>query len=80
MHNLTLKWDQPEIKSDYSYEVQVNSTLPDLPGSLNTTLLTVFTVTGLYSGSNYSFTATTLTADGTRAESVTASYFTRMYK
>ncbi|XP_037539109.1 receptor-type tyrosine-protein phosphatase eta [Nematolebias whitei] len=79
MHNLTLKWDQPEIKSDYSYQVQANSTPPDLPGSLNMTPLTVFTVTGLYSGSNYSFTATTLTADGTRAESVTASYFTRPY-
>ncbi|XP_029379134.1 receptor-type tyrosine-protein phosphatase beta-like isoform X3 [Echeneis naucrates] len=75
-NSVTLVWVQPERKSDYSYVVQVsNDSLSHDQESFNTT----HTFNGLLSGSNYSFTVTTQTKDGTQASPVTISYFTRPY-
>ncbi|KAM7396461.1 hypothetical protein PAMP_019498 [Pampus punctatissimus] len=72
---VTLVWEQPESKSDYLYVVQVtNGSLFQSKGVVpNTT----HTTTGLLSGSNYIFTVAAQTADGTLADPVTVSYFTR---
>ncbi|XP_053174860.1 receptor-type tyrosine-protein phosphatase eta [Scomber japonicus] len=70
---VTLVWEQLEKKSDYSYLVQITN------GSLSQIPTTTFTFTGLLSGSNYSFIVTTQTVDGTQADPVTVSYFTRPY-
>ncbi|XP_040893830.1 receptor-type tyrosine-protein phosphatase eta isoform X2 [Toxotes jaculatrix] len=71
---VTLVWQQPESKPFYSYVVQfVNGSLVLREKVLNGT------ITGLLSGSNYSFTVTTETADGTQAAPVTVSFFTRPY-
>ncbi|XP_054475501.1 tenascin-X-like isoform X1 [Anoplopoma fimbria] len=73
---VTLKWEQHESKSDYSYLVETTN------GSFsrsNKVLNKHQNITGLLSGSNYSFTVTTQTADGTQAAPVTVSYFTRPY-
>lgn len=73
---VTLVWEQPESRSDYSYVVQVtNGSFP--PVEEVATALT-HTISGLLSGTNYSFTVTTQTADGTPAAPVTESFFTRM--
>lgn len=75
---VTLVWNQQESKS-YSYLVQVtNSTFP-VPSSSLTVYNTTVTITGLLSGSNYNFTVTTQTVDGTQAAPITVSNFTRMY-
>ncbi|XP_072241597.1 receptor-type tyrosine-protein phosphatase eta [Leuresthes tenuis] len=71
-NSVTLVWEQQEKKPSYSYEVLVN-------GSRTTETTTNVTVRGLWSGSNFSVTITTLTANGTRSEPVTVSYFTRPY-
>nr|XP_029134862.1 LOW QUALITY PROTEIN: receptor-type tyrosine-protein phosphatase eta [Labrus bergylta] len=73
-NKVTLFWEQPEKKSHYSYVVEVSSGAP--PQTVNETTITI---TGLSSGSNYSFTVTTQTADGTKAAPVAVSYFTRPY-
>ncbi|XP_041852407.1 receptor-type tyrosine-protein phosphatase eta isoform X2 [Melanotaenia boesemani] len=75
--SVTLVWDQPERKSDYSYEVKVIGS----PGRelVNIITNTTIKVDNLQSGSNYSFTVTTQAADGTRAEPRTISYFTRPF-
>lgn len=73
---ITLVWEQQESKPHYSYVVQTSN------GSIflsNTVLNTTTTIAGLVAGSNYSFTVTTQTADGTQAAPVTVYYFTRMY-
>ncbi|KAM9351963.1 receptor-type tyrosine-protein phosphatase eta-like [Symphorus nematophorus] len=73
---VTLVWDQREVKPHYSYLVQTSN------GSIfkyETVNNTTHTIRELLSGSNYSFTVTTQTADGTQAEHVTVSYFTRPY-
>ncbi|CAJ1057368.1 tenascin-X-like isoform X5 [Xyrichtys novacula] len=72
-NTVTLFWEQSESKPDYLYEVQVsnNNTLE----TFNTTA----TINDLFSGSNYTFTVTSMTADRTRAAPVTAAYFTRPY-
>lgn len=73
---ITLVWEQQESKSFYSYVVQASN------GSIflsNTVFKTTTTISGLVAGSNYSFTVTTQTADGTQAAPVTVSRFTRMY-
>lgn len=70
---VTLVWEQPDINSDYSYAVQASN------GHSSSVSDNTETITGLVSGSNYSFTVTTETADGTQAAPVTMSYFTRMY-
>lgn len=64
---VTLMWEQQESKSYYSYVVQVsNSSFSSSKAVLNTSI----TITGLLSGSNYSFTVTAQTADGTQAAPV----------
>ncbi|XP_075944930.1 receptor-type tyrosine-protein phosphatase eta-like [Anarhichas minor] len=74
---VTLEWKQPENKSHYSYLLETTN------GSFNKSEVVLnkhnATITGLLSGSNYSFTVTTQTADGTQAAPVTVSYFTRPY-
>ncbi|KAL7403339.1 hypothetical protein ABVT39_027926 [Epinephelus coioides] len=73
---VTLEWEQPESKPDYSYVVQTtNGSFPVSETVFNRTA----TITKLLSGSNYSFTVTTQTADGTQADPRTVSYFTRPY-
>ncbi|XP_075325609.1 receptor-type tyrosine-protein phosphatase beta [Odontesthes bonariensis] len=72
-NSVTLVWGQQEKKPSYSYEVLAN-------GSKSVVYTTKVTVPNLWSGSNFSVTITTLTADGTRSEPVTASYFTRPHK
>ncbi|XP_059191053.1 receptor-type tyrosine-protein phosphatase eta isoform X2 [Centropristis striata] len=74
---VTLEWEQPESKATYKYVVQTTngSSLFETKVVLDTR----DTITGLLSGSNYSFTVTTQTADGTEAAPVTRSYFTRPY-
>ncbi|KAE8296482.1 Receptor-type tyrosine-protein phosphatase eta [Larimichthys crocea] len=71
---VTLVWEQPERKPHYSYLVQTsNSSI-----SKNVSV-TMSNITGLNSGTNYSFTVITRTADGTQSAPVTVSYFTRPY-
>ncbi|XP_078024164.1 receptor-type tyrosine-protein phosphatase eta isoform X8 [Epinephelus lanceolatus] len=73
---VTLEWEQPESKPDYSYVVQTtNGSFPVSKTVFNRTT----TIRELLSGSNYSFTVTTQTADGTQADPRTVSYFTRPY-
>lgn len=76
--NVTLLWDQRESRPDYTYLVQV------INGSQNiirTEVVseTTVNITGLLSGSNFSFTVTTRAADGTAASPDTANFFTRMH-
>ncbi|XP_035646574.1 receptor-type tyrosine-protein phosphatase eta isoform X2 [Oncorhynchus keta] len=76
--DVTLVWDQPENKVGYSFKVEV--TYPN--GSLLIAVTvnnTKIIITGLQSGSNYTFTVTTLTEDGTMATPVKVSYYTRPY-
>ncbi|XP_042268585.1 receptor-type tyrosine-protein phosphatase eta isoform X4 [Thunnus maccoyii] len=75
---VTLVWEQPESKPNYSYVVQVTN------GSFSQHEVVEFpktthTITRLLSGSNYTFSVTAQTADGTQADPVTVSYFTRPY-
>uniref|UniRef100_A0A3Q3L5T9 protein-tyrosine-phosphatase n=1 Tax=Mastacembelus armatus TaxID=205130 RepID=A0A3Q3L5T9_9TELE len=73
---VTLVWEQPMSKPQYQYVVNVtNDTTVIKMMSNNTTV----TITGLLSGSQYSFTVITQTADGTQAAPVSVSYFTRPY-
>uniref|UniRef100_UPI0037E8ED9F receptor-type tyrosine-protein phosphatase eta isoform X2 n=1 Tax=Semicossyphus pulcher TaxID=241346 RepID=UPI0037E8ED9F len=72
--SVTLVWEQQESKSHYSYVVQASNNAPS-----DTVLDTTKKISGLLSGSNYSFTVITQTADGTQAAPVTVSYFTRPY-
>ncbi|XP_058501447.1 receptor-type tyrosine-protein phosphatase eta [Solea solea] len=73
---VTLLWEQPHSKPHYSYVVQSSnvSSHSEVVVSVNTS-----TITGLLSGSNYSFTVTTQTTDGTQAAPVTVFFFTRPY-
>ncbi|KAM7414244.1 hypothetical protein PAMA_019185 [Pampus argenteus] len=74
---VTLVWEQPESKSDYLYVVQVtNGSLFQSKAEVS---YTTYTITGLLSGSNYRFTVAAQTADGTLADPVTVSYFTRPF-
>ncbi|XP_068578957.1 receptor-type tyrosine-protein phosphatase eta-like [Cebidichthys violaceus] len=73
---VTVEWEQPEDKSHYSYLVETTN------GSFSKSEVVLNkhnAITGLLSGSNYSFTVTTQTADGTQAAPVTVSYCTRPY-
>ncbi|XP_034734384.1 receptor-type tyrosine-protein phosphatase eta [Etheostoma cragini] len=73
-NSVTLLWEQPQSKPYYSYVVRTNN------GSIVTSEVALNKqkdVTGLLSGSNYSFTVTTQTPDGTEAAPATVSYFTR---
>ncbi|KAK9516915.1 hypothetical protein VZT92_024823 [Zoarces viviparus] len=74
---VTLEWEQRENKSHYSYLLETTN------GSFNKSEVVKnkldATITGLLSGSNYSFTVTTQTAGGIQAAPVTVSYFTRPY-
>ncbi|XP_070406804.1 receptor-type tyrosine-protein phosphatase eta isoform X3 [Nothobranchius furzeri] len=74
-NTVILDWNVLEGKTGYSFEVLVQNA--GSPVSVRNTTSTSFNVTGLSSGTNYSFTVTTLTADGTRADPVTQSNFTR---
>ncbi|XP_029951415.1 receptor-type tyrosine-protein phosphatase beta isoform X5 [Salarias fasciatus] len=67
---VTLVWTQPGSKSDYSYSVKFGND----SRILNSTTIKI---SGLTSGSNFSLTVTTRTADGTEADPETVSYFTR---
>ncbi|XP_010764284.1 receptor-type tyrosine-protein phosphatase eta-like, partial [Notothenia coriiceps] len=74
--SVTLEWKQPADKN-YSYVVQTSN------GSFYPPAVTHKhnkTIHGLLSGSNYSFTVTTQTADGTEAAPMAVSYFTRPYR
>ncbi|XP_049928086.1 receptor-type tyrosine-protein phosphatase eta isoform X2 [Epinephelus moara] len=74
---VTLEWEQPESKPEYSYVVQTtNGSFPVSETVFDRTT----TIRELLSGSNYSFTVTTQTADGTQADPRTVSYFTRPYR
>ncbi|XP_029290476.1 receptor-type tyrosine-protein phosphatase eta-like isoform X3 [Cottoperca gobio] len=75
-NSVTLEWEQAENKSHYSYVVQTTN------GSFSTSETVLnghIMIPGLLSGSSYSFTVTTQTADDTQAVNVTVSYFTRPY-
>ncbi|XP_055078519.1 receptor-type tyrosine-protein phosphatase eta [Periophthalmus magnuspinnatus] len=74
---VTLKWNQTEYKPDYKYLVQVFNT-SGLVTKINVTDLN-YTEIGLMSGTNYSFSVTAQTADGTAATPKTVSYFTRPF-
>uniref|UniRef100_A0A3Q1EYV8 protein-tyrosine-phosphatase n=1 Tax=Acanthochromis polyacanthus TaxID=80966 RepID=A0A3Q1EYV8_9TELE len=74
---VTLVWEQPEVRSDYTYLVQVSNGSFDIISKNES--VTNTTVSELLSGSNFSFTVTTRTADGTKADPVTVSYFTRPF-
>ncbi|XP_055011887.1 receptor-type tyrosine-protein phosphatase eta [Boleophthalmus pectinirostris] len=76
--SVTLIWNQTEHKPGYRYLVEVSNSSGPTSAPLNVTDLTV-KVQGLISGTNYSFTVTTQTADGTAASPQTVSYFTRPY-
>ncbi|XP_044047807.1 receptor-type tyrosine-protein phosphatase eta-like isoform X3 [Siniperca chuatsi] len=76
-NTVTLVWEQLESKSHYSYLLQASNGSFVLSKEVFKT--TTSTISGLLSGSNYSFTVTTQTADGTLAAPVTVSYFTRPY-
>ncbi|KAK1887148.1 Receptor-type tyrosine-protein phosphatase eta [Dissostichus eleginoides] len=74
--SVTLEWEQPEDKH-FSYVVQTSN------GSFHSSAVTHkqnITIHGLLSGSNYSFTVITHTADGTEAAPMALSYFTRPYR
>ncbi|KAJ4938008.1 hypothetical protein JOQ06_002635, partial [Pogonophryne albipinna] len=74
--SVTLEWEQPKDKN-YSYVVQTsNSSFNSFETVRNKHNQTIH---GLLSGSNYSFTVTTQTADGTEAAPMAVSYFTRPY-
>ncbi|KAM9376093.1 receptor-type tyrosine-protein phosphatase beta-like [Pholidichthys leucotaenia] len=74
---VTLVWEQRESKSSYSYEVWFYNESSLSHSEVNTTETKI---SGLVSGSNYSFVVTARAADGTEApENVTRSYFTRPY-
>ncbi|XP_026032274.1 receptor-type tyrosine-protein phosphatase eta isoform X2 [Astatotilapia calliptera] len=75
---VTLVWAQQESKLSYSYWVQVTNESNVTVNELNVNI-TNATIRNLRSGSNFNFTVTTLTADGTQADPVTVSYFTRPY-
>ncbi|XP_025765267.1 titin [Oreochromis niloticus] len=75
---VTLVWTQQESKLSYSYWVQVTNKSNVTVNELNVKI-TNATIINLRSGSNFNFTVTTLTADGTQADPVTVSYFTRPY-
>ncbi|KAG7244497.1 hypothetical protein INR49_030149 [Caranx melampygus] len=73
---VTLEWKQLNSKPHYTYEVKFTNGSYSYHRVVN---MTTDTVDGLSSGSHYSFTVTTQTADGTQASPVTVSYFTRPY-
>uniref|UniRef100_A0AAZ1XZ88 Fibronectin type-III domain-containing protein n=1 Tax=Oreochromis aureus TaxID=47969 RepID=A0AAZ1XZ88_OREAU len=75
---VTLVWKQQESKLSYSYWVQVTNESNVIVNELNVKI-TNATIINLRSGSNFNFTVTTLTADGTQADPGTVSYFTRPY-
>uniref|UniRef100_A0A3Q2PB63 protein-tyrosine-phosphatase n=1 Tax=Fundulus heteroclitus TaxID=8078 RepID=A0A3Q2PB63_FUNHE len=79
--SVTLNWNQPNSQPHYSYEVRVESVVPNLSGSGNITSTGKKTIkiNDLESGSNYTFTVTTRTEDHTPADSVTIFLFTRPY-
>ncbi|XP_041651491.1 receptor-type tyrosine-protein phosphatase beta isoform X4 [Cheilinus undulatus] len=69
---VTLFWEQKEIKPHYSYVVKASNNAPP-----ETVDKTTKTISGLLSGTNYSFTVITQTEDGTQADPETVSFFTR---
>uniref|UniRef100_A0A8C3GCJ4 protein-tyrosine-phosphatase n=1 Tax=Cyclopterus lumpus TaxID=8103 RepID=A0A8C3GCJ4_CYCLU len=73
---VTLEWEPPENKSHYSYIVETtNGSFLQSEAVANQHKV----ITGLLSGSNYSFTVTTQTPDGTQSAPVTVFYCTRPY-
>lgn len=73
-NTVTLTWEQRESKPSYSYMVQASN------GSVfwnETVFNTTVTITGLISGSRYSFIVTSKTADGTQSLQVTTPLYTR---
>uniref|UniRef100_A0A4W5NNG1 Fibronectin type-III domain-containing protein n=1 Tax=Hucho hucho TaxID=62062 RepID=A0A4W5NNG1_9TELE len=87
--NVTLVWFQPESKPGYSFRVVTIQSFCSVTNQsfcsvtnqsfCSVTTKTNTTITGLQSGSNYTFTVITLTGDSTMATPVTVSYFTRPY-
>ncbi|RVE72230.1 hypothetical protein OJAV_G00059530 [Oryzias javanicus] len=74
--SVSLKWDQRESKHYYSYSVQAfSSSYSEVFSSKSNR--TNATVNNLESGTNYNFSVTTVTPDGTRSEPSMMSYFTR---
>ncbi|XP_056138392.1 receptor-type tyrosine-protein phosphatase eta [Lampris incognitus] len=76
---VTLVWDQPESKSGYSYSVELKQSADGSCLKCAIVFNTTFSVSGLVSGTNYTFTVTTQTADGTQATPVKVFCFTRPY-
>ncbi|XP_063757414.1 receptor-type tyrosine-protein phosphatase eta isoform X2 [Eleginops maclovinus] len=76
-NSVTLEWEQLENKN-YSYVVQTTANGSFIP--TKTVNNQSIRITGLQSGSNYSFTVSTQTADGTQAAPVAVFYFTRPYR
>lgn len=76
--SITLKWTEPqEYKEVYTYRVVTEGSPPPTNGNGNkTTNDNNVTVEGLTSGTNYSFSVTTLAEDGTPAESVDIANYT----
>ncbi|XP_034071781.1 receptor-type tyrosine-protein phosphatase eta isoform X8 [Gymnodraco acuticeps] len=74
--SVTLEWEQPKDKN-YSYVVQTSMSSFNSAETVRNKHNQ--TIHGLLSGSNYSFTVTTQTADGTEAAPMAVSYFTRPY-
>ncbi|XP_077372151.1 receptor-type tyrosine-protein phosphatase eta isoform X2 [Festucalex cinctus] len=72
-----LVWEQPEEKPNYSYLVHVTN--GSFPPSEVVSMNLSATISGLLSGSNYTFTVSTQAADGTLAAPRSHSYFTRPY-
>uniref|UniRef100_A0AAV2KZU1 protein-tyrosine-phosphatase n=1 Tax=Knipowitschia caucasica TaxID=637954 RepID=A0AAV2KZU1_KNICA len=75
--SVTLMWNQTDYKSDYSFLVEVSNISSKISSNISRDF--TYTAEMLISGTNYSFSVTTLTADGTKASSETVSYFTRPY-
>ncbi|XP_057692294.1 receptor-type tyrosine-protein phosphatase eta isoform X2 [Corythoichthys intestinalis] len=73
--SVSLTWKQPEMKSDYSYTVLVaNGSDPLKVTTLNAN------ISGLVSGSNYTFSVFARAGDGTLADPGIKSVFTRPYE
>ncbi|XP_054633086.1 receptor-type tyrosine-protein phosphatase eta isoform X4 [Dunckerocampus dactyliophorus] len=75
---VTLVWEQPENKPDYSYVVHVTHELYNLPSEVVSS--TLYNISGLLSGNMYTFAVSTQAADGTRAAPRVKSFFTRPFE
>ncbi|XP_077451337.1 receptor-type tyrosine-protein phosphatase eta-like [Stigmatopora argus] len=73
--SVTLTWEQPEAKADFSYLVEVSDGRD--PPRVSTSESRRADISGLASGTNYTFSVKTRAADGTSAAPRILSAFTR---